>query len=44
MRRPSSHYTRRLKLRFRFAQIIINALALFAIGAGMAVYFKGSIT
>ncbi|XP_044256972.1 atrial natriuretic peptide-converting enzyme isoform X1 [Tribolium madens] len=40
MRRPSSHYARRLKLRFRFAQIIINAIALFAIGAGMAAYFK----
>jgi hypothetical protein len=42
MRRPSSHYARRLKLRFRFAQVIINAIALFAIGAGMAAYFKGT--
>ncbi|KAL3290052.1 hypothetical protein HHI36_023423 [Cryptolaemus montrouzieri] len=40
MRRPSSHYSQRVKLKFRFAQIIINAVALFAIGAGMAAYFK----
>ncbi|KAK9890042.1 hypothetical protein WA026_008852 [Henosepilachna vigintioctopunctata] len=40
MRRPSSHYSQRLKLRFRLAQIIVNAVALFAIGAGMAAYFK----
>lgn len=39
MRRPSSVYTTRLK--FRFAQLVINAIALFAIGAGMAAYFKG---
>nr|XP_023018355.1 uncharacterized protein LOC111507297 [Leptinotarsa decemlineata] len=38
IRRPSSVYAHRLK--FRFAQLVINALALFAIGAGMAVYFK----
>ncbi|XP_056646933.1 atrial natriuretic peptide-converting enzyme [Diorhabda sublineata] len=38
MRRPSSMYTNRLK--FRFAQLVINAVALFAIGAGMAAYFK----
>ncbi|CAG9828773.1 unnamed protein product [Diabrotica balteata] len=38
MRRPSSVYTHRLK--FRFAQLVINAIALFAIGAGMAAYFK----
>uniref|UniRef100_A0A6P7HE06 Uncharacterized protein LOC114347492 n=1 Tax=Diabrotica virgifera virgifera TaxID=50390 RepID=A0A6P7HE06_DIAVI len=38
IRRPSSVYTHRLK--FRFAQLVINAIALFAIGAGMAAYFK----
>ncbi|CAH1153792.1 unnamed protein product [Phaedon cochleariae] len=38
MRRPSSVYANRLK--FRFAQLLINAIALFAIGAGMAAYFK----
>ncbi|KAJ8984533.1 hypothetical protein NQ317_011004 [Molorchus minor] len=38
MRRPSSLYTQRLK--FRFIHLIINAIALFAIGAGMAAYFK----
>ncbi|CAG9855495.1 unnamed protein product [Phyllotreta striolata] len=38
IRRPSSMYTNRLK--FRFAQLVINAIALFAIGAGMAAYFK----
>ncbi|XP_044766095.1 atrial natriuretic peptide-converting enzyme [Coccinella septempunctata] len=40
IRRPSSHYSQRIKLRFRFAQIILNAVALFAIAAGMAAYFK----
>lgn len=44
MRRPSSHYGRRIKLRFRFAQVILNAIALFAIGAGMAAYFKGKLS
>ncbi|XP_049826368.1 atrial natriuretic peptide-converting enzyme [Aethina tumida] len=38
LRRPSSVYGRRL--RFRLAQVILNAIALFAIGAGMAAYFK----
>ncbi|KAG5882521.1 hypothetical protein JTB14_006794 [Gonioctena quinquepunctata] len=38
IRRPSSVYANRLK--FRFAQLVINAIALFAIGAGMAAYFK----
>ncbi|KAJ8934848.1 hypothetical protein NQ314_013118 [Rhamnusium bicolor] len=38
IRRPSGVYANRLK--FRFAQLIINAIALFAIGAGMAAYFK----
>ncbi|CAH0562588.1 unnamed protein product [Brassicogethes aeneus] len=38
LRRPSSVYGRRL--RFRLAQVILNAVALFAIGAGMAAYFK----
>lgn len=41
MRRPSSHYARRKILRFRFAQIILNAIALFGLGAGLTVYFKG---
>lgn len=40
LRRPSSVYGRRL--RFRLAQVILNAIALFAIGAGMAAYFKGT--
>lgn len=42
MRRPSSHYVRRMRLRFRFAQVALNALALLAIGGGMAAYFKGT--
>lgn len=42
MRRPSSHYIRRVKLRFRFAQVMFNALALIAIAGGMAAYFKGA--
>lgn len=42
MRRPSSHYVQRMRLRFRFAQVALNALALLAIGGGMAAYFKGT--
>lgn len=44
MRRPSSHYIRRVRLRFRFAQVILNALALIAIAGGMAAYFKGTLS
>lgn len=40
MRRPSSHYVSRGKLRFRIAQILINVLALIAITGGFLVYFK----
>ncbi|XP_050314425.1 atrial natriuretic peptide-converting enzyme isoform X2 [Anthonomus grandis grandis] len=39
-RRPSESYNNRFFLRFRFIQLIVNALALIAIGAGMTVYFK----
>lgn len=42
IRRPSTACANRLK--FRFAQLIVNAIALFAIGAGMAAYFKGKGT
>lgn len=42
IRRPSTACANRLK--FRFAQLIVNAIALFAIGAGMAAYFKGKTT
>ncbi|XP_018578515.1 atrial natriuretic peptide-converting enzyme-like [Anoplophora glabripennis] len=38
IRRPSTACANRLK--FRFAQLVVNAVALFAIGAGMAAYFK----
>lgn len=44
MRRPSSHYIRRVRVRFRYAQIMINALALIVIGGGMAAYFKGTLS
>lgn len=40
MRRPSSHYVSRGRLRFRIAQILINVLALIAITGGFLVYFK----
>ncbi|XP_022915652.1 atrial natriuretic peptide-converting enzyme-like isoform X2 [Onthophagus taurus] len=40
MRRPSSHYVRGVRLRFRFAQLLVNAIALLAIGGGMIAYFK----
>ncbi|XP_025832340.1 atrial natriuretic peptide-converting enzyme-like [Agrilus planipennis] len=42
MRRPSSISVKRVKLKFQFAQILINAVALLAIGGGMAAYLKGS--
>lgn len=40
MRRPSSHYVTRGRLRFRFAQVLVNAVALMAIAGGLAAYFK----
>ncbi|XP_024947639.1 uncharacterized protein LOC107274502 isoform X3 [Cephus cinctus] len=40
IRRPSSHYVTRGRLRFRFAQVLVNAVALLAIAGGMAAYFK----
>lgn len=40
MRRPSSHYVTRGRLRFRFAQVLLNAVALLAIAGGLAAYFK----
>ncbi|XP_043284206.1 atrial natriuretic peptide-converting enzyme isoform X2 [Venturia canescens] len=40
MRRPSSHYVTRGRLRFRFAQVLLNAIALLAIAGGLAAYFK----
>ncbi|XP_046620350.1 atrial natriuretic peptide-converting enzyme-like isoform X1 [Neodiprion virginianus] len=40
IRRPSSHYVTTGRLRFRFAQVLVNAVALFAIAGGLAAYFK----
>ncbi|XP_058798325.1 atrial natriuretic peptide-converting enzyme-like [Phymastichus coffea] len=40
MRRPSSHYVTRGRLRFRFAQVLVNVVALMAIAGGLAAYFK----
>ncbi|XP_008211465.1 atrial natriuretic peptide-converting enzyme isoform X2 [Nasonia vitripennis] len=40
MRRPSSHYVTRGRLRFRFAQVLANAVALMLIAGGLAAYFK----
>ncbi|GJQ67502.1 SCRASP2 [Trypoxylus dichotomus] len=42
IRRPSTHYVGQVKFRFRFAQVVLNAIALLAIGGGMAVYFRDS--
>ncbi|CAG9759817.1 unnamed protein product [Ceutorhynchus assimilis] len=39
-RRPSESYHNRFFFKFRFIQLVVNAIALFAIGAGMTVYFK----
>lgn len=42
MRRSSSHhYIRNVRLKIQFAQVIINAIALIAIGGAMIAYFKG---
>lgn len=41
MRRPSSHYVSRIRLKFRLAQVVVNAIALLAIGGGLTAYFKG---
>ncbi|XP_067011230.2 atrial natriuretic peptide-converting enzyme [Anabrus simplex] len=40
IRRPSAHYITRGRLRFRFAQVLINAVALLAIAGGLAAYFR----
>ncbi|XP_046987649.1 atrial natriuretic peptide-converting enzyme-like [Schistocerca americana] len=40
MRRPSTHYITQGRLRFRFAQVLVNAIALLAIAGGLAAYFK----
>lgn len=42
MRRSSSHhYVRRVPLKFRIAQLVMNAVALIALGGGMVAYFRG---
>ncbi|XP_075238195.1 atrial natriuretic peptide-converting enzyme-like isoform X2 [Lycorma delicatula] len=40
IRRPSNHYITRGRLRFQFAQVILNAIALLAIAGGLAAYFR----
>lgn len=42
IRRPSKHYVGHIRLRFRLAQVLVNAIALLAIGGGLAAYFKGT--
>ncbi|KAL1492648.1 hypothetical protein ABEB36_010876 [Hypothenemus hampei] len=39
-RRPSESYNHRFYVKFRFIQVAVNAIALFAIAAGMTAYFK----
>lgn len=41
IRRPSTHYITRGRLRFQFAQVVLNAIALLAIAGGLAAYFQG---
>ncbi|XP_066247331.1 atrial natriuretic peptide-converting enzyme-like isoform X1 [Euwallacea similis] len=41
-RRPSESYNHRFFLKFRFIQLVINAIALLAIGTGITVYFKAN--
>jgi len=41
MRRPSAHYFDGRRFRFRFAQVLVNAVALLAIAGGLAAYFRG---
>jgi hypothetical protein len=41
MRRPSAHYITRGRLKFRFVQVLVNAVALLAIAGGLAAYFRG---
>lgn len=40
MRRSSNAYVNQGKLKFRLAQIVVNAVALVAIAGGLAAYFK----
>lgn len=40
MRRTSNPYVTRGRLRFRFAQVLLNAVALLAIAGGLAAYFR----
>jgi len=35
-----SHYVTTGRLRFRFVQVLLNAIALLAIAGGLAAYFK----
>ncbi|BES92710.1 serine protease [Nesidiocoris tenuis] len=39
-RRPSNHYITSKRLKFQFVQVLVNALAIFAIAGGLALYFK----
>jgi corin len=41
IRRPSAHYVAGGRLKFRFAQVLVNAVALLAIAGGLAAYFRG---
>ncbi|XP_011298034.1 uncharacterized protein [Fopius arisanus] len=40
IRRPSSHYVTRGRIKFRHAQVFVNAVALLAIAGGFLAYFK----
>ncbi|XP_046674346.1 atrial natriuretic peptide-converting enzyme-like [Homalodisca vitripennis] len=42
IRRPSTHYITRGRLKFQFAQVVLNAVALLAIAGGLAVYFQAA--
>ncbi|XP_077291276.1 atrial natriuretic peptide-converting enzyme-like [Arctopsyche grandis] len=42
MRRSSNPYVTQGRLKFRFVQVLINAIALLAIGGGLAAYFRAN--
>ncbi|KAL0267676.1 UNVERIFIED_CONTAM: hypothetical protein PYX00_009871 [Menopon gallinae] len=44
IRRPSTNYFTRGRLKFRFVQVMINAFALMALAGGLAVYFRTNPT
>lgn len=42
MRRSSNPYVTQGRLKFRLVQVLVNAIALLAIGGGLAAYFRAN--